>query len=773
MQQRTERRHKFGRHDRLRISGAAYRVVSKNSGVFQLQLVSGEILQDHYVNKSDADINLLLKDGKLGYDRDYFSKTLGLLRQRNDTSDLTDLDEESLRTIAWKTEWCVRFHRRRLDPNAPWRPTHTQRHLERFIDAEKDAMDRWYLDLSGVRRRPGRRIKGAVRKAFDYPCASSLRDWLRLYRMSGERIEAFRPGYDRCGNRAQLPVIVTETIDRCVRDFPASNKFNMNHIYESIEADLDVLNASRSERDQLYVSPTAVRRRIHKIDPFIFDAGRSGLDRAIRKYSPVGIGLSVYVPMERVEMDDWEMDLQSLLAKTEAWRQMSRAQKDAVTRERCTVTVGIDNATRCIVGYHLSALPPGSQNSKAALRTTMLDKSALAKLGGCKSDWPMFGPVHSLATDGGPAFNGKDFEEVVRLSTIDRVMPNQDPRMRGTIEAFFRYFKRVCRYFAGQTFANTVERGDYPAEKMASATFEAILQHSIRFIVDIYHHRPHRGLEGRTPYEMWKRLTANGVGVVSSLQLTRAFSYKDARVIDKHGITSLALSYNSIPLALLGARTGRQLVPFFVNPLDLGEILVLVPKEHRKIKEIALSMGGSDYLTVKCVDGVGKDRTLEQHSLARKELRAIAKAEETKGKIWRFAAHRDLLSAGDRARKDAGLDQFGLTQDQYKRFSDAIHRNGHAAFSNRPIPRNGMKLIESYGERVDVLSGGGTPIDVENASGAAVASDSAGERVVINSQNKPKKKIPGRTVTRSSRSTAASDQTPPFSGSINSFKRKP
>jgi hypothetical protein len=113
MQIIKERSNRFGRHDRLTLDGQTYRVLRKERDTFSLQLVTDNLLQDYYVTKSHTEINTLRSTGRLKYERDFYSKTLSYLRLRNDNSDLSDLQEEALRTIAWKTEWCVRFNRRR------------------------------------------------------------------------------------------------------------------------------------------------------------------------------------------------------------------------------------------------------------------------------------------------------------------------------------------------------------------------------------------------------------------------------------------------------------------------------------------------------------------------------------------------------------------------------------------------------------------------------------------------------------------------------------
>lgn len=696
-----ERSNRFGRHDRLRIDGQSFRVVNKDCGNFLLQQVSEDILEDRFIVKSDKDINRLMRDGRMAYDEGYYSKTLGFLRQRSDTSDLSDLSEEDLRTIAWKTEWCIRFHRRRIDQTALWRPTKTPSDMRRFIESERDAMDRWYFDHYGERRKPGRKIPGELRKEFDYPAASTLRNWLSLYRKSGERMEAFRLRYSECGNRDQLPFAALGIITRRVERYKHNTKPRMSDIYEDVEFDVMTYNNSRPKHEHIKISATAVRRRIKKLNPLLLDAGREGIKRAIRKYAPVGLGLAVHVPMQRIEMDDWTMDLETLDLKRSAWLKLTDAQRNNLKTIRVTVTVAIDVATRCIVGFHISRNPPSNLTAKAALYSINTPKDALVKYARCDRDWPMYGRIGGLATDGGPAFNGDDFEYTLRQASVPRLMPHQDPRMRGTIESFFRNFKGVCRYFAGQTFANSVERGEYPSEAMASATFEATLKSAVKWIVDKYHNKGHRGLQGRTPYSEWKHLTKKKEGSgsgsepesgleppLTKLRLATAFGYRDSRVIDKNGIESLALRYNDeVKLPLLHQPVGNKPVELYVDPHDLGNIYVLVDRDFRDHEELKLHMDG-DFLVIGSVGDAGAGKTLEQHIVKRKRVIELAKKLQEAGKPFRLAAHKDLLEDGDRARIDAGLDIFALTQKQFKELSAALRSSAKAAYSTAYYPED-------------------------------------------------------------------------------------
>lgn len=670
-------RWKFGRHDRIVINGQAYRAIGKAKRRHVLQLVVDDIVQEeHFVTKTDAEITDLLRRNMLRHDPGYFSRALSLIRVRRDSSDLSDLREDELRTVLWKVEWCTRFQAARSDMAAAWRPTMSLSDIAVFIEEYKHDLDRWYLDRFHERRPAGRHVPGKPRKEFDYPSPSSLRNWVLHWHANEERMEAFRPKYHLCGNRNQLDPRAISVVADCVNGFASSSRPLMRDIYETVESKLHKLNmALPAGSKRIYVSRNAVNRRIRKIDPFLRDYNRLGPDRAHRKYNAIGTGMTSTIPLQRVEMDDWEIDLFALVVKSSVWRNLSRADRDKVPRIRCNITIAIDDATRCIVGFNLSPNPPSTASSKTALRRVLRDKTALAVMAGAQNHWAMYGSPLTLATDGGAAFLG-DFEDAVARSGITRLLPEMDPQKRGTIEAFFRIFKRLCRYFAGQSFANVVERGDYPAEQLASVTVAELEKTVVRFIVDSYHCRPHRGLAGSTPYQTWKRLTKDGRSPpMSETRQRAAFGIRVPRKLGKHGVVHLDISYNSQALNQLYRRHENVTVDVFVDPLDLGSVLVRIPRDRHDTQEKALD----DYLVVPCVDDRAKGLTLDSFLIARKHLAIQAKDDEAAGLIARLEAHDALMDAGERTRREAGLREFRATSTEYDRAIKAIfHKNAAA-----------------------------------------------------------------------------------------------
>ncbi|MFB9980185.1 Mu transposase C-terminal domain-containing protein [Mesorhizobium kowhaii] len=677
-----ERCHLFGRHDRLVIDGQSFRVERKVRDSHVLQPVTGELIaEDFFVVKTDKEINGLIRSKRMRIDEGYYSKALGILRVRFDDSNLSDLSEEDLRTVGWKKEWCVRFLDAAANVEGRWRPRRTLDDCALFIEENAERMDRWYLDTFGERRRPGRRLPGEVRKAFDYPSAASLKKWMAQFVAGHCRMDSFRPRYSNSGNRNQLDARAAAVIAVEVQKYASILKPKMADICENVELALHEINKRLPEHQHIYASDNAVRRRIHALDPFMVDAGREDSDYALRKYTPVGKGLSITTALGRVEMDDWEVDLHTLIMRSSIWKALKPEQQKLVPRVRMTFTAGIDCASRCIVGFNLSINSPSTATTKPALRSVMVDKTELAAAAGAKASWHMHGRPTYVATDGGPAYRS-EFDDAAMRVNVGRVVPEQDPRMRGTVEAFFRYMKRLCRYFAGRAFANVVERRDYPAEQLAALTVGEFYKTLIVFIVDYYHLRPHRGLEGRTPYGKWMELEQAGLPPApSEQQLAVAFGLRrKERTISKHGVEFLGISYNSLELTRLYALLGQKKVDVIIEPEDLGCVFVRIPKQFRgRIKGVPEDQ---DFLTVSSVDGTGKGKMLAETLLAKRAVREFVKAEQQAGRTIRIDAHRHFLDLAEDVRKRAAIATHEITEKTLDLLEARVAFSGRAGLGS-------------------------------------------------------------------------------------------
>ena len=121
------RAHRFGRHDRIVIDGQHFRTHpdKKRKVIHLFQLVVEDIIEDFYITKSDAELSELIRTGRFRCDEGYFSSVLPLLRERQDTSDISDVEEVDLLTMFWKQEWCRRFYLRRKETDPTLRLVQT------------------------------------------------------------------------------------------------------------------------------------------------------------------------------------------------------------------------------------------------------------------------------------------------------------------------------------------------------------------------------------------------------------------------------------------------------------------------------------------------------------------------------------------------------------------------------------------------------------------------------------------------------------------------
>src|SRR5690606_14565942 len=135
---------------------------------------------------------------------------------------------------------------------------------------EKGAVDRWYRQRYGERRKPGRPVRckddedTKERKPFDYPSPTALRNWLDRFRCFNERMEAFMPAYENCGNRRQLHPDVEAIVDRCVERYASRIEPARADIFDEVEVELKNLNERRAKerKPALAVSESTVHRRI-------------------------------------------------------------------------------------------------------------------------------------------------------------------------------------------------------------------------------------------------------------------------------------------------------------------------------------------------------------------------------------------------------------------------------------------------------------------------------------------------------------------------------
>jgi len=322
---------------------------------------------------------------------------------------------------------------------------------------------------------------------------------------------------------------------------------------------------------------TAVSRKtfskgIAELDPFHVTMMREDKKAALARFGTGSGGFGQFRPLERVEFDEWLIDLQTLLVDLAIWKDMTPKERMAVTRTRLWVTVAMDTATRCVLAFKIHAKDPCADTAIEVLELALTDKSRIADYVGAACSYPYSGEINTILPDNGSAFRSTAFLTAANDAGAELLLPQAGtPQARAHLERSFRTFSnQALHWFAGRTFSNVLEKGNANPEKAATVCADQFAKGFYRYMIDQYHHTPHSGLGGETPHDAWMRLTAKYPirPGLSRDNMRRTFGLEFKRKVSSHGIPFLALPYNSRQLQ---GHVGETVL-FRVNRYDLTKI---------------------------------------------------------------------------------------------------------------------------------------------------------------------------------------------------------
>ncbi|TCS58960.1 putative transposase [Primorskyibacter sedentarius] len=339
----------------------------------------------------------------------------------------------------------------------------------------------------------------------------------------------------------------------------------------------------RAEGQPELVCPSreTVRQAIRKLNPFDVTLTRHSRQAANRHFAPVGMGLQVERPMQRVEFDEWDVDAITLMAEGGLFHHLTAEEKKKLgldkKKARWWITVAICSATRCIVGMVISRTP-NSQSALRVIEMMMRDKGVWADACGGLSPWNQFGWPSHIVTD----CASYNLSMLVRTRTSDlgitvEYCPAGDPQLKGRIERVFGTFAtQLMPRLSGRTFSNIAARGDYDSGERACLNPEEFCSVLVRYVVDVYHRSAHSGLNGETPLDCWNRLVEKfGVQPPPDLGRRRLiFGQEHERTVTRKGITVFGVRYHSEVLARYMAQSEERKVNVRWYPEDIGAIWV-------------------------------------------------------------------------------------------------------------------------------------------------------------------------------------------------------
>lgn len=454
------------------------------------------------------------------------------------------------------------------------------------------------------------------KKEVPEPVSSkSIRRWLIDYEKHG--IAAL---YDNVSSRGNYDRNLLEDERRLmyakVAGFLSDLKKTPANIVADVQAAFVAENEIRAAKGLTKLacpSRITIRAAIKSLDPFRVKLTREGKDAARRAYSPVGLGIDVERPMQRVEIDEQMIDVISLMEDSGLLNFLGEKGKLALgldgDKGRWWMTVAMCVRTRCMVGMSLSRTP----NTRSALQTVemaMRDKGIWADAVGALDPWDQYGMIGTLVTDCGKNFISHEFRARMHDLGVNVLhTPAAAPWLKPYIERVFRTFStRLMPRLSGCTFGDILRRGSSDPEAKAALTGDQLCAVLVRWIVDIYHNTPHEGLEGETPRNCWLRLTEKyGVTPPPSLPRRRLiFGYEDTRTLQKDGITVLGVRYHSHALARHMMHSPDTKLELRWYPEDIGAIWVKM---------------GNEWAPVSAVQGCFQGVSAPHWQAARRELR--------------------------------------------------------------------------------------------------------------------------------------------------------
>ncbi|MBB6251469.1 hypothetical protein [Nitrospirillum iridis] len=563
-------RYRFGLHDKVTVDGVDYRPFHTGDRGHAFERVDVPGVTEDFTHE---DLYRWQTDGLLKVRAGFFRGEAARLRSGKADVPLDETTEEEQFRTVWRYEYCVRFLR--AEEAAPGTVNRSDRVMKAVIARLAAEVNAQML------RKTARHRCGTRSENLDPPSPTTLRRWLRAFVQAGYQVEGVRPHSRESGNRIPRHDAASRSFaSDVVVGFADEERPTMASVFADYEARLDEENRTRKEdgRPPLqHVGPRTFRKLLRsRLSDFDICVRREGEQAAMRKFKLVQGGLVVERPLQRVEMDEWDVGMFTVLPEdSEVWEVLDSETRETLQKSRPWLTAVQDCATRCILALRLSPEAPSTASALAGIEMAISDKSRLvAEVGAC---WEMHGVPGLVAMDSGAAFVAEQTKwAVLGLGAVPFYPAAGTPSMRGRIERLFGTMQRgLMHHFPGQTFANVIDRGDYDPTKKATLFLEELNRALIHF-VDAYHNTPHRELGGETPRNAWRR-GVEEYGVVpppDPVVRRHLFGIPVQRRLTHKGIELLGLHYHSRDLQRLLMESGHQDVEVRVGRLDIAEISV-------------------------------------------------------------------------------------------------------------------------------------------------------------------------------------------------------
>lgn len=580
----------IGSFDRICINQVTYRLLFENEVGITLQTDDGLGFGHQF---SHEELSRLASMGRIRLDRNYYDPERAAREQRVTTALLSALPVTQGARVAKRSAYVEAFLE--MERNGQINRTDTA------IKANEKALIGHATQFTGNLNPLGKADAGKSVDLSVPPSPRTLRSWLKAAELDGQAglLDAMhlRGNRNRLLGHEEIGILMQE-----VRGYMSPDRPNMVTIHSKVQGAFKERN---DEREKLGLKPFNVpsrettRRAIRSLDPFAVFSARFGLSAARKRFKPVTSGLSLTRPLQRVEIDEWEIDLMTLMHSSQLIELFTDEERLLLgldkSKKRWTLTVAICCTTRCIVGMVISTAPK-ARAAVQVLQMIVSNKGQWADIANSLSHWDMHGLPELIVTDCGPAFKSQAFRFACSdLGVTKEYAIAGCPEVRGTIERLFNTCsKKLLSFLSGRTFSDVVSKGDANPEDRAVLTLDDLAFILVRWVVDVYHNTEHRGLNNETPAECWRRLMQTwGVRPSPDMRSSRlVFGRPMTRVLSKEGLTVLGVRYHSERLADWMLRQDKCEVELRWHPKDIGAIEVQLGNEWHTVPSIDHELDG-------------------------------------------------------------------------------------------------------------------------------------------------------------------------------------
>lgn len=346
---------------------------------------------------------------------------------------------------------------------------------------------------------------------------------------------------------------------------------SMYSTYENTINDFNLIQQQQNKPIENIVSERTfyrIRSTLNKYEVAVAQLGRA---EAKRQFHLIKGHLQADHPLEFVEIDHTPLDIfviddRLLLPMGRPW-----------------LTIIKDRYSGVIIGLYISFQATGTDSIFGALRHSLLPHDKIRKLWpDIKNEMP-WGQAMTYVTDRGKDFVGLRYRLAIRQLLSDyEYCAVRNPWLKGSVERAFKTLNDLLETLPGKTFPRLEQRKDYNPLKHAVVRFSSFTYIIYKWACDIYNVSSNKR-KGTIPLDLWNEGLINAPRSIPKMPeyLITLFGQEHKSMLRHDGINYLYLTYsdNGRLKEIYDHYGPRLMLSYRINPIDLGYILVLDPRD--------------------------------------------------------------------------------------------------------------------------------------------------------------------------------------------------